>query len=37
MNEAIAPMEIVWAEQGGHNPSVRFVTSPRRWKVQGTP
>lgn len=37
MNEAIAPVHIVWAEQGGHDPSVRFDTPPRHWKAQGTP
>lgn len=37
MNEAIAPMQIVWAEPGGHDPSGRFVTPPRGWKAQGTP
>lgn len=33
MNEAIAPMQIVWGEQGGHDPSVMFVTPPRCWKA----
>lgn len=37
MNEAIAPMQIVWVEQVGHDLSVRFVTPPRHWKAQGTP
>ena len=37
MNEAIAHMQTGWTEQGGHDPSVRFVLPLRGWKAQGTP